>query len=46
MTKVVTCELCGDKTTNMRTKQCDICKVKRLVATHGDKDYKKWISTR
>lgn len=40
MANTAECVRCNNKTTNLRTKLCDICKVKDLVKKWGSKDYK------
>ena len=40
--KLVNCIKCGDRTTNALTEQCDKCKIEKLVAKWGDKDFKNY----
>jgi hypothetical protein len=36
--KLVQCIQCGDDTTNMRTKKCDICKTKEIIKRQKERE--------
>ncbi len=37
--KLVECIVCGDKTTNILTEKCDICKVKETIKKQEGRTY-------